>query len=346
MAFASISSLMYAQTEVVQGVMRGKDYGVTYALPKSMIEVEAKVNKVKYYPGELAKYANRYLRLNDVSTEAAEYYELISLGVRSVGVADKDNIYFIKMKDKTVAPLVELTDDGVIKSINVPIRKETANETNAPVSKERKALNPHDFLTEDILMANSSAKVAELVAKEIYNIRDSKNALVRGQADFMPNDGEQMRIMLETLEDQEKALTELFTGKYNKEEKTYTTHISPENSIDNEVVMRFSNKLGIVNNNDLAGEPIYLSLKNVTEIDNTIDDGKKKMEGIAYNVPGKGIVSLKKDGKVIIEKEIPITQFGLTEYLAPALFNKNSTIKIIFNPTTGGLTKVDREEDK
>ena len=32
-------------------------------------------------------------------------------------------------------------------------------------------------------MASSTAKMAELVAKEIYNIRESKNALLRGPAD-------------------------------------------------------------------------------------------------------------------------------------------------------------------
>ena len=44
-------------------------------------------------------------------------------------------------------------------------------------------------------MASSTAKMAELVAKEIYNIRESKNALLRGQADNTPSDGAQLKIM-------------------------------------------------------------------------------------------------------------------------------------------------------
>lgn len=44
-------------------------------------------------------------------------------------------------------------------------------------------------MTEEILIAGSTAKMAELVAKEIYNIRESKNSLTRGQADYMPKDG-------------------------------------------------------------------------------------------------------------------------------------------------------------
>ena len=35
----------YAQTEVLTGVTRGKDYGVVYALPKTQIEIEIKQTK-------------------------------------------------------------------------------------------------------------------------------------------------------------------------------------------------------------------------------------------------------------------------------------------------------------
>ena len=79
-----------------------------------------------------------------------------------------------------------------------------------------------------------------------------------------------------------------------------------------------------------------------------LEDGKKKkeMEGIAYNVPGQAMVTLTDGKKKLYEGEIPVTQFGIIEYLAPVLFNKNSTIKVYFDPVTGGLLKVDREESK
>ena len=192
-----------AQTEVVTGVMRGKDYGVTYALPKTQIEIEVKANKITYIPGEFSKYADRYLRLNKVSADPEEYWELTSVQVKPVGIPDKDNVYFVKMKDKTVAPLIELTEDGIIKSINVPIDKKAAIPVQSLVPAQKKKVNPRDFLTEEILMANSTAKMAELVAKEIYNIRESKNALVRGQADNMPKDGAQLKLMLDHLDEQE-----------------------------------------------------------------------------------------------------------------------------------------------
>ena len=314
-------------------------------------EVFAKVvkaNKVNYKPGEFSKYADRYLRLTNVSAEPEEYWELNSVKVKPVGVPNSEATYFVKLKDKTVAPLMELTEEGLIKSINVPYSSNNAkNAANNAVAPQRKA-NPRDFLTEEILMASSTAKMAELVAKEIYNIRESKNALLRGQADNMPSDGAQLKIMLDNLNLQEEAMTEMFSGVRNKEEKTFTVRLTPDKEFDNEVAFRFSKKLGIVANNDLAGTPFYISLKDLKSVKIPQEDDKKKkdLDGIAYNVPGQAMVTLTDGKKKLYEGELPITQFGVIEYLAPVLFNKNSTIKVYFDPNTGGLLKVDREEGK
>lgn len=342
----SATVIGFAQTEVVAGVMRGKDYGVTYALPKTQIEVEVKVNKVNFTPGEFSKYADRYLRLSNVSSDPEEYWELVSVKARPVGIPDSENVYFVKMKDKTVAPLVELTEDGIIKSINMPLDNKKSIPATPVVPALKKSSNPRNYLTEEILMASSTAKMAELVAKEIYSIRESKNALVRGQADFMPKDGAQLKLMLDNLEEQERAMTEMFSGVRNKEEKTYTIRLTPNKEINNEVAFRFSKKLGIVANNDLAGEPVYISLKDLKTINIPQDDGKKKVEGIAYNVPGKALIVLREGKNTLFEDEVPVTQFGTVEYLAPVMFNKNTVTKVLFNPTTGGLVKVEREETK
>ena len=187
-----LTTYAYAQTEVLTGVTRGKDYGVVYSLPKTQIELEIKANKVNYTPGEFSKYADRYLRLTNVSADPEEYWELASVKVKSVGVPNSETTYFVKLKDKTVAPLMELTEDGIVKTINVPYSNSSVSKKVAPAPAVlQKKANPREFLTEEILMASSTAKMAELVAKEIYNIRESKNALLRGQADNMPSDGAQ-----------------------------------------------------------------------------------------------------------------------------------------------------------
>lgn len=347
-----LATSAYAQTEVLTGVTRGKDYGVVYSLPKTQIELEIKTNKVSYTPGQFSKYADRYLRLPNVSTEPEVYWELTGIKVRSAGVPNSEATYFVKLKDKTVAPLMELTEDGIVVSINVPYHSKSSSAAKAApatTASSVKKANPREFLTEEILMASSTAKMAELVAKEIYNIRESKNALLRGQADNMPSDGAQLKIMLDNLNMQEEALTQMFSGTREKEEKTFTVRLTPDREFSNEVAFRFSKKLGVVGNNDLAGTPYYISLKDLKTVKIPQEEDKKKKkepEGIAYNVAGQALVTLTDGKKKLYEGELPVTQFGVIEYLAPVLFNKNSTIKVYFDPNTGGLLKVEREEGK
>lgn len=338
-----IATSTYAQTDVTTGIMRGKDYGVTYLLPKTEIEVVIETTKHTYMPGEFSKYADRYLRLNNVAADPEIYWTIDKIQMRAAGVPDKDNVYFVKLKDKTVAPLMELTEDGIVRSINMPL----SDRNKIPATKLTEAtenIDPRKFLTEEILMASSRAKMAELVAKEIYSIRESKNALLRGEADNMPQDGAQLKIMLDNLNLQERAMTEMFSGTVKDEPKTVTIRLTPK-EMNNEVAFRFSKRLGVVANDDLAGEPYYISVTDLKTPVIPADDGKKKVDGIAYNVPGRAHITLTGDSKKLFDEELPITQFGTIEYLAPVLFNKNSTVKVLFDTATGGLIKVDRTDN-
>lgn len=131
-----LSTTALAQTDVTTGVMRGKDYGITYMLPKTEIEIVLQTTKHTYTPGEFCKYADRYLRLNNISAEPEEFWTLDRIETRIAGVPDKDNVYFVKMKDKTVAPLMELTEDGIVRSINIPFSgKPAAKITGAKQAK-------------------------------------------------------------------------------------------------------------------------------------------------------------------------------------------------------------------
>ena len=331
----------YAQTRITTGVSQGKDYGIVYTLPKTTLEIEVNTKKETFIPGEFSKYAERYLHQTEVTTEKREEWMIQSVTVRSVGIPDKDKTYFVKMHDRSVAPLMELSKEGVVVSINCPFSPQIQEKKESVPTKPLP--NPRDYLTEEILLANSTAKMAELVAQEIYNIRESRNTLLRGQADYMPQDGEQLKLMLNKLEEQENALTRMFSGENKVEAKKFTIRIDPTEEFDQKVAFRFSKKLGVVDSDDLAGEPIYIKLTDLKSIPITDADGKTK-NGVAYNVPGKGQVVLTYLGKELVNTDLPITQFGITEYLAATLFNRKSTIQVQFNPDTGGIIKVDRQE--
>lgn len=345
------TAMTQAQTEVVKVQKYGKDYGVVYSLPKTKIEVDLTIEKTVYKPGELAEYASKYLRINNVSSEGSTTYRITSTKIRTVGVPNKEATYFIKMKDKTTAPLVEMTKEGVIKSINVeyvPQKKE--NKDVIRQQEKPKAIDGRKFLNEEMLMAGSKSKMAELIAKEIYSIRESKNDLLKGQAENTPQDGEQLKLMLDNLSIQEQALTEMFTGTTHKEITVKTVYIVPEDEVQDEVLFRFSKKMGLVDKDNLVGEPYYVSIKRTSQMQQIEpEDGKgkkKELEGIAYISPETVIFTIRKGNEKIREEQLPIAQMGVVEYLAPILFNKNTVTKVYFDTSTGGLIKVERVGDR
>lgn len=343
-----LTTTIHAQTEVTAGVMRGKDYGVTYLLPKTEIELIVYTTKHTYEPGELHQYAEQYLRQRTPNTQPSNYWTIDKIETRLIGTPDKEKVYFVKLKDKTVAPLMELTEDGIVRSINMPVSPKTNITSPKTEAENRNEPNAEAYLTEEILMSNSTAKMAELVAKEIYGIRESRNALLRGESENMPKDGEQLKIMLDNLTRQEQALSEMFIGSTKTEVKTHVIRIEPKEMKD-EVVFRFSQKMGVLDKDDLAGAPTYISITDLKipaliPLEEGEESKKKELDGIAYNVPGRAHIVLTKDNKIIFEDERPVSQFGTTEYLANVLFNKNSTIQVLFDTTTGGLIKVERDE--
>lgn len=321
------------------------DEGVVYCLPKTLLEIKAKAVKVVYTPGEFCQYADRYLRLQGISAQPNEHWELLSVEVTTIGVPDPTRAYAVKLKDKMVTSQVELTKDGIIRAINTTAPQEqTAPKQTAAETPKR--MDPRSFMTEEMLLAGSTNKMAELVAKEIYNIRESKNSLTRGQADYMPQDGAALKIMLNNLEEQEKALTSMFSGTTERTEQTFTFRVEPENEVTDRVVFRFSQKLGVLKEDNLAGKPIYLSISNVSGLppaDEEAKAKKKQQDGIIYNIPGKGRVAIESSDKSYYEEELPITQFGETEVLTSNLFNKKVNTRVIFNPVTGGIVKIDKD---
>lgn len=318
--------------------------GIVYFLPKTKVAIDIIATKVDYQPGDFCLYASRYLRLNNIGTKPETHWEIKDIRVRLEGVPDSTNAYIIKLKDKNVASNVELTDKGIVKAINT-----TSTEKEQLPDYKLETPQPHEnaskYMTEDILMAGSTPKMAELTAREIYNIRDSKNLILRGQADTMPKDGASLQLVIEQLDKQEKALAQAFTGVTDRTEKVFTILVEPEKNMQEQIAARFSTQLGVLPVNNLAGDPIYVSIRNTSTLPAVEEDQKKKKrnKGIIYNIPGKGNVTVTYQGKKLFDDDMAFTQFGYTEVLVDGLFDKKVNTRVIFNPTTGGIVKIDKD---
>lgn len=328
--------------------------GAIYYLPKTAIQITIQVEKVSFTPGEFCKYAERYLRLKDISSEPAVSYHLTTIRQEPIAVADTSKCYAVKFDARTSACNVRLSPDGVLLAINAdPLTKtpDTAQPKDVIHQWEmRTAKDAHSYLSEEILAAGSTAKMAELIAQEIYEIRESRNLLTRGQADYMPKDGEQLRLMLNKLEEQDDALTSLFTGTTLCDTTAYTFTITPDKDIKNQVVFRLSNRLGVVDADDLAGVPYYINIEDLKTAppSEPLDPKKrqKQVNGIYVNIPGKLRSTISSKQGIIISNDFPAGQFGNVELLSGALFNKRYTTHLQLHSISGAVEKLEAEQPK
>ncbi len=326
--------------------------GVSYWLPKTMITVTVTAQKQTFKPGEFSRYAERYLRLSDVKDKAEEVWSISDIKISTSGVPDKENLYTLAFPAKGNRPYFELTNDGVISAVNVRRKEQPAQNVQTPSPKQVKKVNPQEYMTEEILMASSTAKMAELTAKEIYNIRESRNNITRGQADFVPTDGESLKFMLESLTAQETALLTLFNGTNETEDITFTINVTPDEALSKQILFRFSSKLGVLPIDNLAGEPVWIDLTDRKMSDNyTIDpDQQKKLQSskskkeasfLYYRLPGRAELRIYNNRTTFLEQEIQIAQFGNVETISSSIMGKMADTKITFDTTTGAVLTIE-----
>ncbi len=333
----------FPQTDV-KSYKNGETEGVTYYLPNTALDITIEAVEIIRTPGEFAAYAGKYLHINNAITKEDKYWELSSLKVDQTGVPNPQKMYTIKLVNGSTAANVKLTEDGILQAINTEAPEKKAPEKKAAPAKR---IDAKRYMTEEILQATSTAKMAELTSKEIYEIRESKQAITRGQADNMPKDGLSMKLVLEELNNQEQALTTLFTGTCDTVRYTCNIRLTPtaESDTTKAVLFRFSRKLGILKSDDLAGAPIYYDFENLFSIPMPEDNGKKKKapknEGVFVNIPGKANVKIYSPKEVYFEKELPFGQLGTTDCLSKVLFNKNTFTKVVLDKATGGVISIE-----
>lgn len=322
--------------------------GAVYYLPKTAVRVTVQIEKTTYTPGDFCKYADRYLRLKDVSLTPSTTYRIIALRQEATAVADTSKAYAVKFDPKTVAANISLSDEGVLQAINATPRPTTLQPKFTPAPRPA-TVNPRQYMNEDILAAGSTAKMAELTAQDIYEIRESRNLLVRGQADNMPKDGAQLKLMLNQLDEQDRSLTSLFAGTLERDTLEHVITLIPNKETERELLFRFSKKLGLVDDDDLAGEPYYIKVTNLHAAPMADPDAKKKQKqeaGIYVNVPGKMKTVIFNAAETLVANEFPAAQFGNTELLSGALFNKRYQTHLWLNPVTGAIDRLEAEQPK
>lgn len=351
-AAAAAAAPLTAGAQSVQKYTATKsgEYGIPYTLPATAIDVTIVMEKTVKEPGEFYKYARRYFNIDNPISEPSTSVKVSDVIINTHGVADPAERYVVTFKPG-YTPFMMLSDDNIPLSINTedvykPASTELPQAQAAPPTPlqtpaARQALN------EEIMQSQSTAKRAELAAARIFELRQSRNDLITGQADQMPPDGKSMELALNSINDQEAALMAMFIGTTSTSTAVKTITLTPAADDEGErrVIARVSPVNGLVDADDLSGTPIYLSYT-VTERPEPQRNAKGEevgvpKDGFVFRLPGKATITISDLNGTLAQSREQIAQFGIVSGLKPNTFtDKKAPTYAIFNPTTGAIVEL------
>lgn len=319
------------------------EYALNYYLPYTVADIEFVATKTVCKAGPYYKYAKKYLGVTDIVTEDSETWAIERVCMVPRGIADTENRYQLTFKSGQT-PYIYVNPDGLIYSINA--EPEIADLSCPPVAPdEPDSIDVSKVFSEELLMSGSIAKMAEVAAKQIYRIRESRLDLLTGDVDKMPADGDSFKLIIAQLDAQEAALTALFLGTKSVERVVKRVEYCPEDVVESEILFRFSDFLGFVDADDLSGAPVSISVT-VTEkgeypVDNKGNIVELPKKALAYTIPGKAVIAISYDGRTYVEEELPIAQLGVVYGLDSSWFvDKKAPANAVFDATTGALLRL------
>ena len=153
----------------------------------------------------------------------------------------------------------------------------------------------------------------------------------------MPQDEQQLRLMLQQIDQKTSELMAQFTGTVRRDTAQHVLTLCPEHEMKHEVLFRISRRLGLVDSDDLSGVPYYIDLKNLNPADHPAPENKKPT-GFFVNVPGLAQLT-------VSQEDQPLAQFGFTELRDGDLFRRYVT-HLQLHPATGAVVRQQVELEK
>ena len=334
-----------AQPEMTQLQPGQTPEGVVYYLPKTSLRVHLLVEKQTYTPGQFARYAERYLHLKGVVQEEQISQRIVSCEVSSFGVRDTSKCYSVRLKGKAETAEIRLSEQGTLLAVNDEPLAYSVPALSAPLTSHLSPLTSHQsLLSSEALAAGSTAKMAEITAQQIQELQERRQQLATGEADEMPQDEQQLRLMLQEIDQKCSQLMAHFTGTVRRDSSEHVLTLCPEKEMSHQVLFRISRRLGLVDKDDLSGIPYYIDLKNLSPAEHPTPENKKLL-GFYVNVPGMAQLTISQDDQTLAQFQVPLAQFGFTELRDGDLFRRFVT-HLQLHPATGAVVRQQVELEK
>jgi len=258
--------------------------GIFYSLPRTVVNITVKIDRIENYQGPYADYALRYLSLKNVVQSNTIEYKISDITISTSFEPDPDQYYFVEFGEKISkgekAGLLSLTDAGIILG-TLPTPADTStqlkkllNTEEPPLEQDKDAFGELfrnyadvsvfekidtirrkvniDTMTMErqylkkTMVEKSPEQKAKEAADFLAKIKDNRFNLITGFQEVNYNK-ETLEFMDAQLKNLEREYLKLFTGVRIHKLMTFSyKYIPTPNQINTEIpVFKFNKSKGV-----------------------------------------------------------------------------------------------------
>lgn len=307
-----------------------QDGAVTYALPQTTLHFEVEAVQETFYAGPYAKYAQKYLG-QEARQENGSTCHITSVKLVPCVEADQSARFsatfsskgngaetFLKMSSQGLVAVsdgsfgqqsiwrfpgktqADFSDKGISSNIT---SESTVLYRNV---REQSAYNKVS-VQQNMVVAKSTEDKAKEAADMIFNLRNTRVAIVTGDTDATFS-GEAMAAAIEEISNLEAEYLSLFMGYSDYQPQTMTFDVVPQKGTNMYIAFRASETDGLVSGDDATGKPYILD---VTPEKIPAVAASKDRSVIHYRIPAICNVKLMDGAKVLLQTRVPVYQLGV-----------------------------------
>ncbi|MDP2337054.1 MAG: DUF4831 family protein [Bacteroidota bacterium] len=339
----------------VPGAATGPTEGVVYALPQTGIRVHVKATRERFVSGPFSMYAQKMLGIENVPSASGERWNIDEMQIETFSEPDPEQVHKALGQ---AAQLVSLTESGVLAGINTEVKTvESAIQTQSFLTKDLdKQVKFTDLSIWSFYSRADSTKSFKMVSKSIdqkaaeaaetlFNLRNSRFALLTNANDEPLPDGKSFEVMTQELGKMEENYLALFIGKSSRQTYDFSFDFVPgQKTVKGEVFFRFSEDRGVLPKSDLSGRPIVIEVNkadNLAAKQNGLsasENPEAGKSGLYYRMPGMAEIRILDGSTQLAGARAPIAQFGTIAPVPENLLDGN--YKLGFHPETGAVKSI------
>lgn len=275
--------------------------GIFYSLPRTVVKIDVKIDRVENYKGPYADFAPRFLGLKNVVSANSIDYKISSIAISTYPEPDPEQYYFVELGEKISkgekAGLLSLSESGIILG-TMPETQVSEQATSRALAESEEPDYDKDAFGElfkysaDVsvfekvdtiirkinidtmtverqyykrtMVEKSPEQKAKEAADFISKIKDNRFNLISGTQEVNYNK-ETLEYMDEQLNQLEKEYLKLFTGISVHKSLTFSyKYIPVPNQINTAIpVFKFQRTKGIIDLDEAGGKVVTIKIQRV-----------------------------------------------------------------------------------